>query len=761
MERFAKVLADKKGQSKSKKPKYGLRKLSVGFVSCMLGVSILACPAFALEQAPSADNSDAQKTHELAEDPVTTDKSVVEEPKVEETGETAVAVQDKPVEESTPAIEISETDATDTKVLATNTETAAATITDIEGSIDGASVKDVKTVKPLGHYNKDQNEDMILESDFNFKVPDTVKGGDSFEVKISDNVNLHGVSQTAKAENLMYNGQVLARAEIQPDGRTIKYVFTDYVSKIADVKMKISLPLFIDKDNVPNDREREKIEVTVDGTPISKELAVKYYQDHYYKDESKGEETLGGIANIDEVTDESFIHTIYVNTNNQKLSNSILEIENQDSTNGVNYNEDVKKSVKVYRLQEGKKLTGSFKLNLEDLEDVTKKATIEINDLFGPAKLLININQKDDFQPYIVTYKGVRKPSTAAKTLVKFGAGDKTQTNGHYEGKKLISDNDWSWTNEVVFDKGSADATGEEIKVYRLGDRVWYDENENGIQDEGEKSAQGVYVSITINNEEVKLKTDENGEYIFNNLPNGEYEVRFSNFNGYKITQANVGDNAKNSDGELINGTVIAKGMINGADNLTVDLGLIALPGSFQEHHIYQTVGEDGKVIESETITEDGQESSGNKDAKYTTSKKDKEGYKLIRIEKPVEDPTFNEDGSEAQGNFKPGKKQEITYVYQKQIKSVTPTPKPAPNPTPVPDTTPGEYTGFYSSRTYSDPVEEQKVEVVKMIPATHQLKALPKTSDVKSAAAPIAATSLLTILLGFFGIQKSTKKDK
>lgn len=56
----------------------------------------------------------------------------------------------------------------------------------------------------------------------------------------------------------------------------------------------------------------------------------------------------------------------------------------------------------------------------------------------------------------------------------------------------------------------------------------------------------------------------------------------------------------------------------------------------------------------------------------YTTSKKDKEGFRLVRIENTINNPSYKEDGSETNGNYQPGKTIEITYVYEKIEKSVT-----------------------------------------------------------------------------------------
>ncbi|MBS6534740.1 LPXTG cell wall anchor domain-containing protein, partial [Peptoniphilus harei] len=109
--------------------------------------------------------------------------------------------------------------------------------------------------------------------------------------------------------------------------------------------------------------------------------------------------------------------------------------------------------------------------------------------------------------------------------------------------------------------------------------------------------------------------------------------------------------------------------------------------GKFQEHHVYRTLDKDGKVIKEEKV--DGDVTGGTSKMTYTTGKIDKEGFDYKRTETPVEDPTFKEDGSKVTGNYKPGKKQEITYVYEKTVKDETPTPVTPPTPEEPNESTP------------------------------------------------------------------------
>jgi hypothetical protein len=68
-----------------------------------------------------------------------------------------------------------------------------------------------------------------------------------------------------------------------------------------------------------------------------------------------------------------------------------------------------------------------------------------------------------------------------------------------------------------------------------VGDRVWFDTNNDGIQDAGEPGIAGVTLSITnadgsavtdvFGNAVTTTTTDANGNYVFADLPPGEYTV--------------------------------------------------------------------------------------------------------------------------------------------------------------------------------------------------------------------------------------------
>lgn len=150
-----------------------------------------------------------------------------------------------------------------------------------------------------------------------------------------------------------------------------------------------------------------------------------------------------------------------------------------------------------------------------------------------------------------------------------------------------------------------------------LGNKVFYDRNNNGIQDAGETGVPGVTVTlqmdinadgdfVDIGESTYAVQTTNSlGEYLFTNLDAGSYIVVFSaGPAGYTIATANTGtndalDSDGNNSGSAISTTSSTTSVIvlaQGEDNLTVDLGLVrtsATTGSISDR-VWFDVNADG-----------------------------------------------------------------------------------------------------------------------------------------------------------------------
>jgi protocatechuate 3,4-dioxygenase beta subunit len=121
--------------------------------------------------------------------------------------------------------------------------------------------------------------------------------------------------------------------------------------------------------------------------------------------------------------------------------------------------------------------------------------------------------------------------------------------------------------------------------IFKLGDKVWYDNNKDGLQDISEPGVAGVTVKLLDASGAViaTTATDANGNYLFPNLALGTYQVQFDNLpDGYVLTNADASGtigNANAGAGGTNDSDPGASGLtppINlTADNLDVDAGII------------------------------------------------------------------------------------------------------------------------------------------------------------------------------------------
>lgn len=107
-----------------------------------------------------------------------------------------------------------------------------------------------------------------------------------------------------------------------------------------------------------------------------------------------------------------------------------------------------------------------------------------------------------------------------------------------------------------------------------LGNRVWLDENQNGIQEDYEKGAGGICVNLYNSTNQLiqQTTTDSNGYYGFN-VESGNYFVEFDLPDWLAFTQANIGYEDKDSDVDQVSGRAEAKVELT---LLHLDSGLIS-----------------------------------------------------------------------------------------------------------------------------------------------------------------------------------------
>ncbi len=114
-----------------------------------------------------------------------------------------------------------------------------------------------------------------------------------------------------------------------------------------------------------------------------------------------------------------------------------------------------------------------------------------------------------------------------------------------------------------------------------LGDRVWHDADQDGIQDQGEVGLGGV--GLTLYDCEGSLlrttTTDASGAYGFTGLEVGSYVIGFSLPQGWQFTLQNEGcDEPADSDADPTTGRTVCIALGAGVDDPTWDAGMFLIP---------------------------------------------------------------------------------------------------------------------------------------------------------------------------------------
>ncbi|WP_016952819.1 SdrD B-like domain-containing protein [Anabaena sp. PCC 7108] len=167
-------------------------------------------------------------------------------------------------------------------------------------------------------------------------------------------------------------------------------------------------------------------------------------------------------------------------------------------------------------------------------------------------------------------------------------------------------DSDGLISDVVNLSQGENDTTVDSgfYKTAALGDFVFNDSNNNGIQDASEAGISGVTVEL-INPADgsiiASVTTNANGGYNFSGLTPGDYQVQFTSPTGYSFSTANQGgDDALDSDANTTTGLTQTVTLTSGEFNGTLDAGLVPLASLgnfvFEDNNAngIQDVGEQG-----------------------------------------------------------------------------------------------------------------------------------------------------------------------
>ena len=128
-------------------------------------------------------------------------------------------------------------------------------------------------------------------------------------------------------------------------------------------------------------------------------------------------------------------------------------------------------------------------------------------------------------------------------------------------------------TNDLSVDMGLFNK-----ETASIGNKVWFDNNHDGLQDINETGVSAVKVTLydKDNNVVKTTRTNQYGEYIFRDIVPEEYFIGFSEFPaGYMITKHNVEDDWKEDpDANYHRGQTIHTVLEPGENDLSWDVGI-------------------------------------------------------------------------------------------------------------------------------------------------------------------------------------------
>ncbi|MBA8779857.1 carboxypeptidase regulatory-like domain-containing protein, partial [Staphylococcus schleiferi subsp. coagulans] len=396
----------------------------------------------------------------------------------------------------------------------------------------------------------------------NVNVNDKVKPGDYFTVKYSDAIQVYGVNpEDIKNIGDIFdkkNGEKIVTAVHDTKNNLITYTFTDYVNRFSSVKMNFDYTLFLDPTKLPENKANLPLSVTIGKNSKTVNTDITYPGYTVGKDNSLGTSFTEAISHVGDAQNPGhYIQTVYVNPLDKNLKNVNLKVfvDHQNFPNNIGQINDKATDLKIYKAPKGYTLSKGYSIDTSKLTDVTKD--------YSPAYSAddqVTVNFKDIDSPYVVVVNTKFKPTVSENpTLVQMA--------------RLSSNNNTTIQtgNGLGFTNNTSGGASDGEKVYKVGNYVWEDQNKDGIQNEKGTGISGVEVKLIdkSTNQTIQTKTtSENGSYLFENVKNGEYIIKFEKPDGYEPTLKDQGkDDEKDSDGTEVEVTV------NNSDNLTIDSG--------------------------------------------------------------------------------------------------------------------------------------------------------------------------------------------
>ncbi|WP_035500512.1 SdrD B-like domain-containing protein, partial [Gemella cuniculi] len=503
----------------------------------------------------------------------------------------------------------------------TATEGETATADNKESVVEGKDISNnMQTTIALTHDNNPVVVDAghSLSAKVTFAI-EKVKAGDYFTVKFSDEVDLAGIARPKEFEtNLWIEDSIkLADGKYDPTTNSVKYVVTKEAEVLRNINASKSYYVAINRDKVTETKTITPT-ISVGNNKETFSVPVKYEA----VDRAKTEKAVNGLATSSLITEENeaankVTSVTYANINREKVSNTTYTERNSNGKNIAQYN-STDTEVKIYKVPKGVALNSSYSYDPTKLEDVTEKYELKYEDN------TLNIDFKNIEDAYIIVTTNTTKPEEGqadSEMQVSSSMSGKTENNRYINSTSTTA-------RGITVAGGSDSGSASEDLPYALGNLVWEDKNNNGIQDEDEKGIPNVKVTLVDSKGvERTTTTNEDGQYYFSKVYNGAYTVRFDVPEGYRPTKVNEGtDKEKDSNGTETTVT------IQNASDWSIDSGFYKPVGSVDVRYVIKDtdteIKETQSVVKEELV--DSPYSSDTDEYKPKEITKDGKTYRLV-----------------------------------------------------------------------------------------------------------------------------------
>lgn len=163
--------------------------------------------------------------------------------------------------------------------------------------------------------------------------------------------------------------------------------------------------------------------------------------------------------------------------------------------------------------------------------------------------------------------------------LVTFSLPDGYQRSLAQQGDDAALDSNANASGVAAVSLKSGSSTAVDAGYYQLGsigDYVWLDVNEDGVQNAKEPAIVGLEVQLLNKASEVVATTTTNaeGQYLFNNKIPGDYSVKFVTPEGIVLTKTAQGDNRAADSDPAANGSALVT-LVSGQHLRDVDAGIL------------------------------------------------------------------------------------------------------------------------------------------------------------------------------------------